>query len=150
MITLTITVIIEVIHSFIHSSMTLPPFVGPWPLLQFCNIFTQSVGHLGWGISPSQGRYLHAGQHKHRINAQQESMPWMGFEYTIPVFEAKTVQALDRAATMICIIHVIFYWISEVQHGNFTDIRSDASYAIVFIIWSQHVHVWRPSSRITE
>jgi hypothetical protein len=34
------------IHSFIHSSMDLQPFVGPWPLLQFRNIFTQTVGFL--------------------------------------------------------------------------------------------------------
>jgi hypothetical protein len=27
------------IHSFIHSSMTLQPFVGPGPLLQFRNLF---------------------------------------------------------------------------------------------------------------
>jgi hypothetical protein len=32
-------------------------------------IHTQSVGLLGRGISPSQGRYLHTGQQKHRINA---------------------------------------------------------------------------------
>jgi hypothetical protein len=32
-------------------------------------IFTQSVGLPGRGISPSQGHYLHTGQHKHRINA---------------------------------------------------------------------------------
>jgi hypothetical protein len=32
-------------------------------------IYTQSVGLLGRGITPSQGRYLHTGQHKHRINA---------------------------------------------------------------------------------
>jgi hypothetical protein len=31
--------------------------------------FTQSVALLGRGISPSQGRYLHTGLHKHRINA---------------------------------------------------------------------------------
>jgi hypothetical protein len=31
--------------------------------------FTQSLGLLGRGISLSQGRYLHTGQHKHRINA---------------------------------------------------------------------------------
>jgi hypothetical protein len=29
------------------------------------------VGPLGRGISQSQGRYLHAGQHKHRINSQR-------------------------------------------------------------------------------
>jgi hypothetical protein len=39
--------------------MALQPFVGPWPLLQFRNLFfTQTVGLLGRGISPSHGRYL--------------------------------------------------------------------------------------------
>jgi hypothetical protein len=28
---------------------------------------TQSVGLLGWRISPSQGLYLHTGQHKHKV-----------------------------------------------------------------------------------
>jgi hypothetical protein len=42
---------------------------GPRPLLQFRNhLFTQSVGLLGRVISPSQGHYLHTGQHEHRIN----------------------------------------------------------------------------------
>jgi hypothetical protein len=34
-------------------------------------IYIQSVGHLGRGISPSQGRYLHTEQPKHRINAHR-------------------------------------------------------------------------------
>jgi hypothetical protein len=34
-------------------------------------IYTQTVGLLGRGISPSQGRYLHTEQHKHRINAHR-------------------------------------------------------------------------------
>jgi hypothetical protein len=34
-------------------------------------IYTQSVGHFGRGIGLSQGRYLHAGQHKHRMNAHR-------------------------------------------------------------------------------
>jgi hypothetical protein len=56
----------------------------------------QSVGLLGRGISPSQGRYVHTEQHK------QTSMTWVGLEPTIPVFlRAKTVHALDRAATVI-------------------------------------------------
>jgi hypothetical protein len=37
-------------------------------------IYTQSVGFLGRGISPSQGRYLHAEQHKHRINGHSPSV----------------------------------------------------------------------------
>jgi hypothetical protein len=58
-------------------------------------IYTQSVGILAWGISPSQGRYLTQTQHKRT----QTSMPRVGFEPTTPVFErAKIVHALDRAA----------------------------------------------------
>jgi hypothetical protein len=81
--------------------MALQPFFKPWPLFQFLDLFIQSIGHLGRGISPSKGRYLHTGQHKHRINAHA-SMPQVGFQPTIPVFErARTVHALDRASTAI-------------------------------------------------
>jgi hypothetical protein len=49
----------EELNHFIYSSMAVKPFVGPWPLLQFRNFFTQTVRLLGRVISPSQGRYLH-------------------------------------------------------------------------------------------
>jgi hypothetical protein len=49
----------DFLHSFIHSSMALLPFVGPWPLIQFRNNFTQTEGLLGRVISSSQGHYLH-------------------------------------------------------------------------------------------
>jgi hypothetical protein len=59
----------------------------------------QSVGFLGQGISPLQGRYQHMTtqtQNKHR----QTFVPRVGFESTIPVFgRAKTFHALDRATT---------------------------------------------------
>jgi hypothetical protein len=87
---------------FIHSSMALQPFVGPWRLLQFRNFFTQTVELLGRGISPPQGRYLHSEQHTHRINAHRYPCLWMEFEPTIPAFErAKTVHFLDRATSVI-------------------------------------------------
>jgi hypothetical protein len=41
----------------------LPGHSGPWPLIQFRNHFSQTVGLLGRVISPSQGRYLTTGQH---------------------------------------------------------------------------------------
>jgi hypothetical protein len=64
-------------------------------------IYTQSVGLLGRGISPSQGRRLHTEQHK-RNKRIQTSMTRMGFEPTIPVFErAKIVPTLDCASTLI-------------------------------------------------
>jgi hypothetical protein len=70
-------------------SMALTAHSGPSPLIQFRNHFSQKVGHLGRGISPSQGRYLNTGQHKHRRNAytHQTSMPWLGFETTIRASE---------------------------------------------------------------
>jgi hypothetical protein len=64
-------------------------------------IYTQPVRLLGWGISPSQGSYLHTEQHKNRINTQT-SVPRVGFELTITVFErAKAVHDFDRAAAVI-------------------------------------------------
>jgi hypothetical protein len=87
--------------SAFYLTTALQAFVGPWPLFQFLDLFTKSVGLLERGISPSQGRYLHTWQHKQNKRTQT-SMPQRGFEPTIPVFErVKTVHALDRAATVI-------------------------------------------------
>jgi hypothetical protein len=53
------------------------------------------------GISQSQGRYPHTGQHKENKRTQT-SMPQVGFKPTIPVFaRVKPAHALDRAATVI-------------------------------------------------
>jgi hypothetical protein len=74
-----------------------------WALAAFSvsRSFTQSVGHLGRGIGPSQGHYLHIGQHRQNKRTQTP-LPRVGFEPMIPVFErAETVHALDRAETVI-------------------------------------------------
>jgi hypothetical protein len=48
--------------------MAAQPFGGPWPF--FSLLIPYTVGRTPWwGISPSQGLYLHAEQHKHGINA---------------------------------------------------------------------------------
>jgi hypothetical protein len=95
---------IERIYLSLYLSIVLQPFVWSWPLFQFL-ILLQSVGLLGRGSSPSQGRYLHTGQHKHGINKHRRPLPHVWFEHTIPVLEwAKTVHAVDRAAI------VIGYW----------------------------------------
>jgi hypothetical protein len=85
--------------------MALQPFVGPGLLLSFIIFLTQTVG-LERVISPSQGRYLHTGQHKNRITYTKTTMPWVGFKPMIQAFEqAKTVHALDRVATVIDLIN---------------------------------------------
>jgi hypothetical protein len=43
--------------SFIIHQWFYCPFVGPWPLIQFRGLFTQTVGLLGPVISPPQGPY---------------------------------------------------------------------------------------------
>jgi hypothetical protein len=55
----------------IYPSMALQPFFGPWLLFQILDLFTQTVGLLGRGISLSQGRYIHTGKHKNSINAHR-------------------------------------------------------------------------------
>jgi hypothetical protein len=86
------------IHSFIHQWLY-SPLVGPGLFIIFVILFTQTVKHtrslkvavqgpellahhsyihtqtvglLGRVISPSQDRYVHTGQHKHRINANTD------------------------------------------------------------------------------
>jgi hypothetical protein len=58
-------------HSFIHQWLY-STLLGPGLFFSFVIFFTQTVGLLGRVISPSQGRYLHTGQHKHRINAHTD------------------------------------------------------------------------------
>jgi hypothetical protein len=53
-------------HQWLYS-----PLLGPG-LFSFVIIFTQTVRLLGRVTSPSQGRYLHTGQIKHRINAHTD------------------------------------------------------------------------------
>jgi hypothetical protein len=83
-------------YSRLEHKVSVKSFVS----FQFLNV-RQSIGLLGRGISPSQGRYLHRTtqtQNKHR----QTSTPWVGLEFIIPVFEwAKAFHALDCVATVI-------------------------------------------------
>jgi hypothetical protein len=58
-----IAVILSFIHQWLYS-----PLLGPGLFFSYVIFFTQTVELLGRVISPSQGRYVHAGQHKHRIN----------------------------------------------------------------------------------
>jgi hypothetical protein len=72
---------------YIHSSIALEPFVGPWLLFQFLNLYT--VGRTPWtGISPSQGRYLHTGQYNHRINAHTDIHALSGIRNHFPSVRA--------------------------------------------------------------
>jgi hypothetical protein len=56
------------VYSFIHQWLY-SPLLRPGLFFSFVIFFMRSVGPLGRGISPSQGRYLHTGQHKHRTKA---------------------------------------------------------------------------------
>jgi hypothetical protein len=101
--------------------MALPIHSGPWPLIQFRIHFSETVGLLGRVISPSQGRHLHRDQYKHRKNthigiyvlsrvptqvpsvraSEDSSYPRpRGYCDRLASERAKTVHALDRAATV--------------------------------------------------
>jgi hypothetical protein len=112
---------ISVCKPIFFFSMALPAHSVSWPLILFRNHFSQAVGLPGRVISPSQSRYLHTGQHKHRINEYTHKiyMPWVGFEPTIPESErAKTVHALDCAATVTGFCKPIHRIIFSKQHNK--------------------------------
>jgi hypothetical protein len=76
------------IHSFIHSSMALQPFVGPWPLLQFRNLF-YTVGRTSWTGDQPVARQLPT----HRVTQTQNkrtqtSMPLSGIRTHDPSVRA--------------------------------------------------------------
>jgi hypothetical protein len=75
------------IYLSIHLSMALQPFVGPWPLFQFLDLL-HSRWDSGRVIGPSQGRYLHTEQHKHRINAYTDDHTSSGIRNSDPSFWA--------------------------------------------------------------
>jgi hypothetical protein len=64
----------------------LSAYSGPRTITQFRNHFSQTVGLLERVISPSQGRYLHTGQLKHRMHVYRHkiTMSWVVFEHTGP------------------------------------------------------------------
>jgi hypothetical protein len=77
------------------------------PLLDLCRFFSflifYTVGRIPWTGDHPVARPLPAHKTAQTQNkCTQTSMPQMGFEPPIPVFErAKTVHALDRAATVV-------------------------------------------------
>jgi hypothetical protein len=67
------------IYSFIHQFLY-SPLLGPGLFFSSVIFFIQSVGLLGRVISLSQGRYLHKGQHKQRINAHTDIYALSGIQ----------------------------------------------------------------------
>jgi hypothetical protein len=111
-------IILFFIHQWLYS-----PLLGPGLFFSFLIFFTQTVGLLGRVISPAQGRYLHIGQHKDRINAHTNIYVLSEIRPTIRDFEqAKAIHTLDRAAT---VIGQLYFYPSQLQTPmrNFTEIH---------------------------
>jgi hypothetical protein len=60
------------------------PLLCPGLFFTFKIFLTQTVGLLGRVISPSQGRYQHRGQHKHRTNAHTDTHALYGIRTHVP------------------------------------------------------------------
>jgi hypothetical protein len=84
--------------------MALQPFDGPLPLFSFLIIYT--VGRTPWTGHQPVARPLPIHRTTQTQNKRAKtSIPLVGFEPTTLVFErAKTVHALDRAATEVGIM----------------------------------------------
>jgi hypothetical protein len=88
--------------------MALRPFVGPWSLLHFLNLF-YTDGRTSWGGDQPIARPLPTQRTTQTQNkGTQTSMPSVVFKGTIPAFERmKTVHALDSVATVIDILKFV-------------------------------------------
>jgi hypothetical protein len=74
-------------HSFILSPMALEPFIEPWPLLQFRNLFYTGC-RTPWTGNQSVARPLPTHRTTQTQNKRtQTSMPRVGFEPTAPALE---------------------------------------------------------------
>jgi hypothetical protein len=78
------------IHSFFIHQRLYSSLLGPGLFFSFV-IYTQSVGLLERVISALKGRYLHTGQHKHRINAHTDIHALSGFRTRDPSVRASDV-----------------------------------------------------------
>jgi hypothetical protein len=91
----------------IHSSMTLQTFVGPWPLLQFHNIF-YTAGRTPWTRDQVVARLLSTRRKTRNTDIHALS----GIPTNDPALEkAKADHAIDSAATVIgvCCFHKILF-----------------------------------------
>jgi hypothetical protein len=94
--------LVHFIHQWLYS-----PLLGSGLFFSFVIFFTQTVGLLGRVISPPQGR------HKNRINANTDTHALNGIRTHDPSVErAKTVRALERAATVVGLQFCYFMLIS--------------------------------------
>jgi hypothetical protein len=79
--------LVDCYHSFIHQWLC-SSSLGPGLFFSLVILSTQTVGLLGRVISPSQGLYLHTGQHKHRKNAQTDIHTLSGIRTHYPSIRA--------------------------------------------------------------
>jgi hypothetical protein len=84
-----------------YLSMAVQSFVRPWPLFQFLNLIHSRQNSLDKGLARREAATC-TQDSQTQNKSIQTSMPQVGFEPTIQVFErAKTVHALHCAATVI-------------------------------------------------
>jgi hypothetical protein len=73
----------------IQSPVAVQPLLGSGLFFRFVIFSKQTVGLLRRVISLLQGRYLHTGEHKHKINAHADIHTISGIRTNDPSFRAK-------------------------------------------------------------
>jgi hypothetical protein len=103
------------IYSFINQRLC-SPLLGPGLSFILEIFFTQTVGILGRVISLCQGRYLHTGQHKYRINANTNIHALSGIRTHDPRVRASEDSSCLRPRGQ-CDLPVIIFLICIVGGG---------------------------------
>jgi hypothetical protein len=122
------------IHSFIPQWLY-SPLLGPGFFFSFVIYFTQTVGLLEWVISPSQGRYLKTGQHKHREKAYTNIHVLSGIRTHDPSFRASEDSSCLRSHCH-CDQHS--------HTSNLTNFLVSVRHSTVLRLPLWHAAVWSP------
>jgi hypothetical protein len=110
-------------HPFTHQWFY-SPLLGCGLFFSSIIIFIQTVGLLRRVISPSQSRYLHTGQHKHRINAHTDIHALSGIRTLDPSVRAGEVSSCFRRrgplrSALLPLTETNFRWLTVVLEPHF-------------------------------
>jgi hypothetical protein len=112
--------------------------LGPGLFFSSIFFFRHPVGLLGRVISPSQGRYLNTGQHKHRINAHTDILALSRIRIHDPRFRARQDSSC-HCGQLTCTINMII-----IDEGNAIPVTGRGLWDVEAPIFSRKsAHRWQ-------
>jgi hypothetical protein len=121
---------------YLHSSVVLQAYVGPWPFLQFRHLF-YTDNRTPWTGDQPVARPLPTHRTTQTQNKlTQTSMPWGGFEPTIPAFERAKLRLYISNITPLLssIVLWIVFWFDRDRDETFRTLKQRENFASLICV----------------